>query len=187
MICLRRREPRPKGYNVSMHGRPSSSEAVPYYFTYIDQVKGDDALSAIEKLLEECLEVFAAISEEESKHRYAPEKWSIRQVLNHITDTERAFAFRALWFARGFQEPLPSYEQDIAAAGANADAISWADHVEEFRRVRLATISLFRNMPAEAWNRTGIASGNRFSVRAMAFITAGHVEHHLRILRERYL
>lgn len=170
-----------------MHGRPSPAEAAPYYFTYINQVVGEDALAAIEKQLEECLEVLAAVSEEKSKHRYAPEKWSIRQVLNHITDTERAFAFRALWFARGFQDPLPSYEQDIAAAGANADAVAWPDHIEEFRRVRLATISLFRNMPAEAWDRTGIAAGNRFTVRAMAFIAAGHVAHHLRILKERYL
>ena len=170
-----------------MLGRPSPAEAAPYYFTYINQVAGEDALSTIEKQLAESLALFAKISEEKSKHRYAPEKWSIRQVLNHITDTERAFAFRALWFARGFQDPLPSYEQDIAAAGAQAEAIAWADHIEEFRRVRLSTISLFQNMPAEAWDRTGVASGNRFTVRAMAFITAGHVEHHLRILRERYL
>lgn len=170
-----------------MLGRPASTEAGPYYFTYIDQVVGDDPLSTIEKQLDESLRFFATISEEKSKHRYAPEKWSIRQVLNHITDTERSFAFRALWFARGFQDPLPSYEQDIAAVGANADAISWTDHIEEFHRVRLATISLFKNMPSDAWTRTGIASGNRFSVRALAFITAGHVVHHVRILKERYL
>jgi len=169
-----------------MHRRPSSAEAAPYYFTYINQVVGDDPLGTLEKQFEESLELFASISEEKSKHRYAPEKWSIRQVLNHITDTERAFAFRALWFARGFQDPLPSYEQDIAAAGASADAVAWSAHIEEFRHVRLATISLFKNMPAEAWDRTGVASGNRFTVRAMAFITAGHVTHHLRILRERY-
>jgi len=108
-------------------------------------------------------------------------------VLNHVTDTERSFAFRALWFARGFDTPLPSYDQHIAAAGAEADRISWAAHIEEFRRVRLATISLFRNMPPDAWARSGIASDNRFTVRALAFITAGHVTHHLKILRERYL
>lgn len=170
-----------------MHVRPAPSEAAPYYFTYIDQVKGDDALSTIEKQLDQSLAVLATVSEEKSTHRYAPEKWSIRQVLNHITDTERAFAFRALWFARGFQDPLPSYEQEIAAAGANADAVSWSAHIEEFRHVRQSTIWLFKNMPAESWDRAGIASGNRFTVRAMAFITAGHVEHHLRILRERYL
>ena|SRR5690348_11782843 len=170
-----------------MHGRPDSTEAASYYFTYINQVPGDDALPVIEQQLESVTGLCSAISEQKSTHRYAPDKWSIRQVLNHVTDTERAFAFRALWFARGFADPLPSYEQDIAAAGAEADRVAWADHIEEFRRVRLATISLFRNLPPDAWMRTGIASGNRFTVRAMAFITAGHVEHHLKILRERYL
>src|SRR5881396_1610634 len=147
-----------------MISRPQTAEAAPYYFNYIDQVTGDDPLGALENQLEEAL--FSAISEEKSLHRYAPDKWSIRQVLNHVTDTERAFAFRALWFARGFQSPLPDYDQNIAAAGADADQTAWSDHVEEFRRVRLASISLFRNMPAEAWLRTGIASNNRFTVRA---------------------
>ena len=170
-----------------MIGRPEPSEAAPYYFNYINQVTGEDALAIIENQLEESLALFHSISEERSTYRYAPDKWSIRQVLNHLTDTERAFAFRALWFARGFDTPLPSYDQNIAAAGAAADAVSWSAHVEEFRRVRLATISLFRNMPAEAWSRSGIASDNRFTVRALAYLTAGHVVHHLRIVRERYL
>ena len=87
----------------------------------------------------------------------------------------------------GFEASLPGYDQNIAAAGAEADRLSWAAHVEEFRRVRLATISLFRNMPAEGWARSGIASDNRVSVRAVAYIIAGHVEHHNAILRERYL
>ncbi len=172
---------------MSMHGRPDSTEAAPYYFTYIDQVPSDEAQPLIEQQLDTVVNFCSAIPDEKSSFRYAPEKWSIRQVLNHVTDTERAFAFRALWFARGFASPLPDYDQNIAAAGAEADSVSWADHIEEFRRVRLATISLFRNLPPGAWMRTGIASNNRFSVRAMAFITAGHVEHHLKILRERYL
>ena len=170
-----------------MTGRPASTEAAPYYFRYIDQAKGENALMLIEAQLDEVLAVSRTISEDKSRQRYAPEKWSIRQVLNHVSDTERAFAFRALWFARGFSSPLPDYDQEIAAAGAEADRVSWADHVEEFRRVRLATIALFKNLPPDAWLRTGIASNNRFTVRAMAFITAGHVEHHLKVLRERYL
>lgn len=170
-----------------MLGRPSSTEAAPYYFTYINQVDGDNPFSAIESQLDESMVFFSTISEEKSRHRYAPEKWSIRQVLNHLTDTERAFAFRALWFARGFEPPLPGYDQDISAAGSGADSVAWSAHVEEFRRVRLATISLFKNMPADAWARTGIASEKQFTVRAMAFIIAGHVNHHVRILRERYL
>jgi DinB superfamily len=170
-----------------MVGRPETNEAAPYYFTYINQVSGDDAVRAIESQLEESLKLFAGISEEKSLYRYAPEKWSIREVLNHVSDTERAFAFRALWFARGFATPLPSYDQNTAVPGAQADKISWAAHVEEFRRVRLSTISLFSNMPSEAWMRTGIASDNRFTVRALGFIIAGHVTHHIAGLRERYL
>ncbi len=137
--------------------------------------------------MEESLSFFSGISEEKSLYRYAPEKWSIRQVLNHVTDTERAFAFRALWFARGFEAPLPSYDQNIAASGAAADKIFWAAHIEEFRRLRLSTISLFSNMPPAAWMQTGIASDNRFTVRALAYIIAGHVVHHIAVLRERYL
>jgi hypothetical protein len=170
-----------------MIGRPQNDEAAPYYFNYINQVSGEDALTVIESQLPESLAFFAGISEEKSLHRYAPGKWSIRQVLNHITDTERSFAFRALWFARGFDTSLPSYDQDIAASGAEADRIAWAAHVEEFRHVRMATISLFRNMPAQAWMRSGIASDNRFTVRALAYMVPGHVTHHTKIVRERYL
>lgn len=170
-----------------MLGRPEKTEAGAYYFTYIDRVNGNDAVGTIENQLDTSLTFFSEISEAKSLYKYSPEKWSIRQVLNHVTDTERAFAFRTLWFARGFDSPLPSYDQDVAAEGAEADRISWANHIEEFRRVRLATISLFRNMPPEAWMRTGIASDNRFTVRAMAFIIAGHLAHHLAILNERYL
>ena len=170
-----------------MIGRPQTDEAAPYYFTYINKVAGDDPVGAIENQLEESLALFAGISEGKSLYRYAPEKWSMRQVLNHVTDTERSFAFRALWFARGFETPLPSYDQNIASAGAEADSILWGAHVEEFRRVRLSTISLFKNLPSAAWMRSGIASDNRFTVRSLSFITAGHVTHHVAILQERYL
>ena len=101
-----------------MTGRPQTAEAAPYYFTYINQVIGDDALGALENQLEESQAFLSTISEEKSLHRYAPDKWSIRQVLNHVTDTERAFAFRALSFARGLESPLPSYDQNVAASSA---------------------------------------------------------------------
>jgi hypothetical protein len=170
-----------------MIGRPQQLEAAPYYFAYINLVVGDDVVDTIEGQLEESRAFFSGISEEKSLSRYAPEKWSIRQVLNHISDTERALAFRALWFARGFETPLPSYDQHVAAAGACGDGVSWASHEEEFRRVRLSTISLFRNMPSEAWSRSGIASDNRFTVHALAYIIAGHLQHHIAVLGERYL
>lgn len=167
--------------------RPESGESAPYYFTYIDQVEGTDPLAVLSRQLDDMLPWLSQISEEQSLHRYAPDKWSIRQVLNHITDTERAFAFRTLWFARGFDAPLPGYDQEVAAAGAEADAFPWSGHLEDFRTVRLSTIALFANMPSGAWSRTGIASGNPFTVRALAYLIPGHVAHHVRILRERYL
>ena len=170
-----------------MTGRPDNSEAASYYFTYIDQVAGDDPEAVLASQLEESVALFSAISEKGSLYRYAPEKWSIRQVLNHVSDNERAFAFRILWFARGFQTPLPGYDQNIAASGAAADNVPWSAHIEEFRRVRLSTISLLKNMPPEAWMRSGIASDNPITVRALAFLVPGHVSHHLAILRDRYL
>jgi hypothetical protein len=97
------------------------------------------------------------------------------------------FAFRALWFARGFSEPLPSFDQNISANVARADEHSLASYVQEFRNVREATLSLFRNLAAEAWTRSGVASGNAVTVNALAYIIAGHVAHHVTILRERYL
>jgi hypothetical protein len=170
-----------------MIGRPQDSEAAPYYFTYINQVQGDDPLRIIEGQPEPAVGFFSAISEEKSLYRYAPEKWSIRQTLGHITDTERVFALRALWFARGFDTPLPSFDQLIAVPAAESDRVSWAAHIEEFQRVRLGTISFFANLPPAAWMRSGIASDNRFTVRALAFIIAGHVNHHMAVVRERYL
>src|SRR5437870_39627 len=174
-------------YNQAMIPPPTDRRSRALLFTYINRVTGDDPLAALEIQLEESQGLFSAISEEKSLHRYAPDKWSIRQVLNHVTDTERAFTFRALWFARGLESPLPSYDQNVAASGAEADQVSWAAHVEEFRRVRLSTISLFRNMPSQAWARSGIASDNHFTVRALAYIIPGHFAHHVSVLRERYL
>lgn len=170
-------------------GFPEPAEAAPYYFTYIDRVdrSQSDIVGFLEAQLNETLELFSGISEEKSLHRYAPEKWSFREVLNHMNDCERLFTFRALWFARGFDIPLPSFDQEIAAATAQADQVSWARHVEEFRALRLATLTFFRNLPAEAWMRSGTASEFTFTVNALAYIEAGHVAHHVAILRERYL
>jgi hypothetical protein len=167
--------------------RPERTEAAPYYSTYIDKVPDGEIVGILESQLDEVLALSRTISEEKSRHRYAPGKWTIREVLNHISDTERVFAFRAFWFARGYDTPLPDFDQEIAAGSAGADEVSWERHVEEFRHVRLSTLSLLGNLPAEAWTRKGVASGNRFTVRALACIAAGHVAHHMSILRERYL
>jgi hypothetical protein len=167
--------------------RPGESEANPYLFTYIDKVTGDNPLATLETQLEEAMNLFGTISEQASLHRYQPEKWSIRELLNHVTDTERIFAYRLLWIARGLELPLPGFEQDIAVRGANADAIPWASHTEEFRSVRRATVTLYRNMPEEGWTRSGTASERHITARALAYIIPGHTAHHLAILREFYL
>jgi hypothetical protein len=170
-----------------MIGRPDATEAAPYYFTYIDRVPGDDPLEALEVQSGEALTFLRELTEERSRYRYEPGKWSIREVWNHVNDSERVFVFRAFWFAREFEIALPGFEQDIAAAAAGAHEVSWARHLEEFRAVREATLAFFRNLPKEAWMRRGIASENPFTVRALAYITAGHAAHHEAILRESYL
>jgi DinB superfamily len=170
-----------------MHARPATTDAAPFYFTYIDKVEGDDCLAAMTAQLDEALAFFSGISEEKSLHRCAPEKWNIRQVLSHLNDTERVFVMRAMWFARGFDAPLPSFDQNIAVIGAEPDRLPWAVHVEEFRHIRQATIDFFRNLQPEAWTRRGIASGNPVTVLSLGFMVPGHVTHHMAILRNRYL
>jgi len=170
-----------------MIARPDRSEAAPYYFNYIDRVPGDDIRDVLRGQEEEVTAFARVISEERSRRRYAADKWSIRQVLGHINDCERLFVGRAFWFARGFETPLPSFDQDVAMAAARCDERSWNSHVEEFVRVRGATRAFFDDLPAEAWVRRGLASGNPFTVRALAYLTAGHVIHHLDIVRTRYL
>ncbi len=170
-----------------MRGLPQPGEAAPYYSKYIDRVQSDDVVGVLEAQLDETLAFLQGIDEETSRHRYAPDKWSIRQLLNHVSDTERVFLFRAFWFARGFDSPLPSYNDEDCARAARADEVSWARHIEDFQGVRLSTLSFFRNLPEEAWMRRGIASDNPFTVRALAYIAAGHTAHHAAIIRERYM
>lgn len=170
-----------------MLGRPQPNEAASYYSLYIDRVPSDDVVDVLATQLEETVDFLSEISEDQSLHRYAPDKWSMRELLGHVNDTERVFMFRALWFARGFQDPLPSFDQEIGFKAAGSDKVSWASHVSEFRAIRSATLAFLRNLPSDAWLRSGIASDNSVTVRALAYIVAGHVSHHLAILRERYL
>lgn len=171
---------------IYMTGRPETTEAAPYYFGYINRIPGNDILHALQNQLDETLPLLHRISEEKSLHRYAPDKWSVRQMWNHVNDAERIFLYRALWFARNLNSALPSFDQDIAVVAGNGNDVSWANHVEEFREIRLATISFFRNLPEDAWLRSGIASEKPFTVRACAYIVAGHVAHHASVLREKY-
>jgi len=167
--------------------RPQTNEAASYYFKYIDLIESEDIVPTIQSQLGESLQFLEGISEEKSLKTYAPGKWTIREVLNHVNDCERLFVGRAFWFARGFQEPLPSFDQELAVQVAQANGTPWAQLVEEFRTVRLGTISFFNNLPIEAWSRSGIASDSSFTVRALAYIIAGHLTHHTQGLREKYL
>jgi hypothetical protein len=167
-------------------GRPGRSEAADYYFTYIDRVGTDEVCAYLAAQSESAVSLLETVSEEDSLRRYAPGKWSFREVVAHVNDAERLFAFRALWFARGFETPLPSFDQNIAIASAGADSRTWASHIEEFSAVRSASLALFDGLPSDAWLRQGSASGNMFTVRALAFLIGGHLAHHLAILTERY-
>jgi hypothetical protein len=171
----------------SAMGAPDRTDAPEYYFKYIDRVAGTDICSILADQRQQTSDLLRTISEEQSLTRYAPGKWSIREVLGHVNDAERLFVARAWWFARGFDSPLPSFDQNVAAAHAGADDRDWNSHIDEFLAVRGATVSFFRGLPAEAWARRGTASGTDFTVRALAFIAAGHLIHHTTILRERYL
>ncbi len=179
-------EPR-RAYNAPMIGAPEPGEAAPYYSRYIDRVQGPDVLRELESQLERTSTFLSGISGDESLRRYSPEKWSVRQVWSHVNDTERLFVSRAFWFARGFDSPLPSFDQDVSAAAHDADAVPWERHIEDFRAVRNASLTFFRNLAPAAWTRRGIASDNPFSVRALAYIAVGHVEHHTAVIREKYL
>jgi hypothetical protein len=170
-----------------MMRRPERSESADYYFTYIDKVPAGDVREILAAQAVEVPMLLERIPEAQSDYRYAADKWSIREVVAHLNDCERLFVFRAFWFARGFEGPLPSFDQNVAMATAAADQRSWTGHIDEFRAVRAATLALFRNLPAEAWDRRGIASDNPVTVRALAYITAGHVAHHVALLNERYL
>ena len=170
-----------------MSGRPERDEAAAYYFTYIDKVPDGDIRLTLDRQALEMSVALSNITEQQSLHRYAADKWTLRELLNHLNDTERLFVARAFWFARGFDTPLPSFDPNVAAAAANANDRPWASHVEEFRAVRASTLTFFKNLPVDAWMRRGVASDNPFTVRALAFLAAGHVAHHMAIVNEKYL
>lgn len=166
---------------------PEASEYAAYYGKYIALVAGSDVLAALEEQPGETLALLSTLGDEQGNFRYAPGKWSIKEVLGHIIDAERVFAYRALRFARNDQTPLASFEQDDYVRAGSFDDCGLADLIEEFVCVRRASVMLFAKLTPEAWMRRGTASNNPVSVRAIAYIIAGHELHHRRILEEHYL
>jgi hypothetical protein len=126
-------------------------------------------------------------NEEKGNYRYAPGKWTVKELLGHITDSERVFAYRALVFARNDSAALPGFDQDPWVQYANHSNVSLKDLVDEFDAVRRSTIHLLRQLDPAAWMRLGIANNNPITVRALAYVIAGHTEHHLEILKSRYV
>lgn len=167
--------------------RPEATEYAPYYQRYTSLVPEGDVVSTLSSQLEATLSFLRGLSEEQASSRYAPDKWSIKEVVGHMLDTERIFGHRAFRFARNDQTPLPGYEQDDYVRAGNFDRRSLKELVEEFELVRRANLCLLRSLDEEAWLRRGLANDNEVSVRALAHILAGHETHHLQIIRDRYL
>ncbi len=167
--------------------RPDPDEYAPYYAGYIAGIPDGDILATLEAQGETTAGLLAGIPEERGDHRYAPGKWSLKEVVGHVNDAERVFALRALAFARGERAALFGMEQDEWVAAAGFDRRTVRSLAEEFRAIRLATLHLFRGLAPEDWARRGTASGVRFTVRAIPWILAGHERHHVHVIRERYL
>jgi uncharacterized damage-inducible protein DinB len=166
--------------------RPSTDEAASFYQRYILQVRGENIAEQLTDQLAEAEALFGPLDESQARERYAPGKWSVKEVLGHITDTERIFAYRLLRIARGDSTPLPGFDQDPYVPAAKFDQQSLPSLLHGFRTVRQSSIHLVETLPEEAWSRRGEASGNAISARALAYILVGHVTHHLGVLRERY-
>jgi hypothetical protein len=166
--------------------RPQAGEYAQYYDRYISLVHGEDILDTLDRQRREMMLLLSCRDEEDGDFRYAPDKWRAKEVLGHVCDTERIFAYRALRIARADATPLAGFEQDDYVRNGPFAQRPIADLVEEYIAVRRATISLLRNLDEAAWSRRGIASKNEVSVRALAYMIAGHELHHRKILEEKY-
>jgi hypothetical protein len=166
--------------------RPDASEYAPFYHGYVSNVPEGDVVALLRDGGRELMDSIGAIPEERGGYRYGEDKWTIREVVGHLTDAERIFTYRALRIARGDATPLAQFDENEYVRTAGSEQRSLAGLLRELVVVREASVLLFESLPEDAWVRRGIASGKEISVRALAYITAGHARHHLRILRERY-
>jgi hypothetical protein len=166
--------------------RPAVTEYAPFYEPYIARVPEDDVLLVLHAHVDEVRAALARVSQEGEQFAYAPGKWTVREVLGHMLDVERVFAHRALCIGRADPAPLPGFEEGLYVAESGAGACPLPDLVEEFVVTRSANLAMLRRLPDGAWRRQGVANGHVVSVRALAFMMAGHVRHHLALLSERY-
>ena len=166
--------------------RPEPDEYAPYYGRYISLVAGTDILGNLDAQRRETMILLSGRDDSDGEYRYAPGKWSAKEVLGHVCDTERIFAYRALRIARGDQTPIEGFEQDDYVENGPFAQAPMEEIIEDYIAVRRATLTLLRNLDEAAWMRRGVANKNEVSVRALAYITAGHELHHRRILEEKY-
>jgi hypothetical protein len=167
--------------------RPEKSEFLPYYERYISLVPDGDVVATLASQMKETQELLCSLPASVATYRYAPEKWSVNEIIGHLIDSERNFAFRALRFARNDPTPIPGFEQDDYVRNATFESYPLVDLAAELDSVRQSTVFLFRHMDESAWMRRGIANKAEVSVRALAYIMAGHELHHRAILSARYL
>ena len=167
--------------------RPASTEYVPYFARYVDLVPDGDVLELLRRQVDETAALVGKLSDRDAEYRYAEGKWSVKEVIGHLSDCERIFVYRALCFARGEKAALPSFDENEYARASNAGTRALGELLAELRTVRSATLSFFSGLDADALLRRGVASQREYTVRALAWITAGHERHHCNIIRERYL
>jgi uncharacterized damage-inducible protein DinB len=166
--------------------RPQAGEYAPYYERYISLIQENDILATLDRQRREMVLLLSGLSEEQGDFRYAPEKWSAKEVLGHVCDTERIFAYRALRISRGDATPMEGFEQDDYVKHGPFARHVIAEVIEDYIAVRRATISLLRSLEEAAWSRRGVANQNEVTVRAIAYTIAGHEVHHRGILEEKY-
>ena len=167
--------------------RPADDEYAPFYAGYLEKVPDGDILHTLAAQQASAVAALRAIPPDKHDHRYAPGRWTVMQMLRHAIDTEWVFTYRALWIARGDQAELPDMDQAAFVAGTKVEGQSLAAWVEEFRHLRTANLALFGTFDDDVLSRAGHASGNRITVRAILWVMAGHLAHHLEILNDRYL
>jgi hypothetical protein len=167
--------------------RPGADEYAPSFEDYVARIADDeDIVAVLSGQLDEVLAWFDRVPEPRGDYRYAPGKWSIKEVLGHLSDSERVFAYRALSIGRGDPTPLPGFDEQVYVPEQRAGERTLADLTAEWGHVRQATVALLRSLPAAGWHRRGIANNQPVSVRALAYVIAGHVRHHLETLQTRY-
>lgn len=167
--------------------RPEADEYLEYYGRYISRVPDGDIVATLQKQLPETIAFLRSIPESRLDYRYAPGKWTPRQIVGHLSDGERVFQYRAFRFSRADDTPVPGFDENLYVANAPFENVSMSDLIDELEQLRNSSVHLFRNMNEEAMSRRGSANGAEVSVRALAWIMAGHETHHMQVLREKYL